>query len=242
METILDQETERALKMISTDRVRTNLLVKPEQRALAFLVQRIPSWISSDMLTFIGFLGSLTVMLGFILAAYIHKNYLLLGILGLMINWFGDSLDGRIAFYRKKSRKWYGFSLDLSVDWINIILIGWGYIIYAEGYWEMMGYGFVVFYGWAIINTLIKYKITGEYAIDPGLFGPTEGRILVSAILVLEVLIVGSIGYSLALLTAFIFVINIFDFRKLLRLADGKDIKKKEERKVTEKRLKEVSV
>ena len=226
METMIDQETENALKMIASDRVRSNLLKTPEQRMLAYLVQRVPSWISSDMLTFIGLLGSLTIMLSFILAAYIHKNLLLLGILGFTINWLGDSLDGRLAFYRKKSRKWYGFALDITIDWLSIIFVGWGYIIYTEGEWEVLGYGFVVLYGWSIINTLIKYKIIGEYAIDPGLFGPTEGRILISAILLTEVLVHGSIVYSLALLTVFILIINIFDSRKLLRLADEWDRKK----------------
>jgi hypothetical protein len=248
METIIDQETERTLKIISTDRVRTNLLKTPEQRALAFLVQRIPSWVNSDMLTFIGLLGSLSIMLSFILAAYVHPHWLLLGLFGFAINWFGDSLDGRLAFYRNKSRKWYGFALDITIDWLSILLVGWGYIIYTSGEWEVLGYGFVVLYGWSIINTLLKYKVTGEYAIDPGLFGPTEGRILLMGIFLAEVLFPGSIVWSLGLLTAFILSINIVDSRKLLRLADEADRKaklkekEKDERKPEEKAFKEVAV
>jgi phosphatidylglycerophosphate synthase len=68
------------------------------------------------MLTFIGVSGSLIVLSGFILAVYVHKNYLLLGVPGFVINWFGDSLDGRLAYFRKKPRKWYGFTLDLVTD------------------------------------------------------------------------------------------------------------------------------
>lgn len=55
--------TDEILKIISKDRIRTNLLRNSEQRALSYLVQRIPSWVFPDLLTFIGFLGSLTVLL-----------------------------------------------------------------------------------------------------------------------------------------------------------------------------------
>jgi hypothetical protein len=227
MKATFSEEIDKALKTISTDRIRTNLLRKPEQKTLAYLVTRIPSWVNSDMLTSVGLLGSLIVLLSFILAAYIHTNWLLLGLLGFLINWFGDSLDGRIAIYRNRSRKWYGFALDVITDWLGILLIGLGYIIYTSGPWEMLGYVFVVLYGWGILTTLLKYKITGEYAIDPGLFGPTEGRILVCLILFFEVLIPGSIIYTLGALTAFVFSINITDTAKLLRLADRRDKREK---------------
>jgi phosphatidylglycerophosphate synthase len=180
------------------------------------------------MLTFIGFMGSLIVMLSFILATYVNKDYLLLGILGFMINWFGDSLDGRLAYFRNQPRKWYGFSLDLTVDWLTTILIGCGYMIYTDGNWKILGFGFVVLYGWAIITTLLRYKATGKYTIDTGLFGPTEVRIIVSAILVVEVLLKGSIMYSAIFVCAILFLVNIFSTIKLLRLANALDIEEKE--------------
>ena len=229
MNSPLSGDTEEILKIISNDRIRTNLLRKVEQRALAFLVQRVPSWIYPDMLTLIGFIGSLIILIGFILATYFNRNFLLLGILGFATNWFGDSLDGRVAVYRNKSRKRYGFSLDVTMDWITTILIGWGYMIYAEGNWEMFGFGFVVMYGWAIITTLIRYKITGKYTIDSGLLGPTEVRIIVSAILVLEVLVEGSVLYFSALACAILFLVNVVDTLNLLRLTYKMDMAEKEE-------------
>jgi len=242
MNTLISRQEEKVLKSISTDRIRTNLLKTPEQKTLAFLVQRIPDWVSSDMLTFIGFLGSLTIMLSFILAAYIDRSFLLLGILGFIISWFGDSLDGRIAFYRRKPRKWYGFALDITIDWISIILIGWGYVIYSEGSWEVPGFGFVVLYGWAVINTLMKYKITGEYTIDPGLLGPTEARIILSGVLLSEVFIDNSMVYSISLLCLVLLIVNLIDTLKLLRLANDKDRKEKEEINEKEKTAVEAGV
>jgi phosphatidylglycerophosphate synthase len=218
------QKTDEVLESISQDRTRTNLLRKYEQRALAFLVQRIPSWISSDMLTAIGFFGGIIVFVSFILAAYLNRNYLLLGVLGFTIIWFGDSLDGRVAYYRNKPRKFYGFALDITMDWISIILIGCGYIVYSDGIWELLGYGFVAMYGWEMIIALMRYKITGKYSIDSGIFGPTEVRILISIIMVTEVLLPGSLIYSVVLLSAILLFSNIADTRKLLQIADGMDI------------------
>jgi len=215
------------LKIISRDRKRTNLLKNYEQKALATLVQRIPSWIHPDHLTLIGFFGSLTVLLSFILATYINRYYLLINILGFTLNWFGDSLDGRLAIYRNRSRKWYGFSLDLSVDWITTIVIGLGFVIYTEGVGELLGYGFVVLYGWAMITTLLRYKITGEYTIDSGLLGPTEVRIIISVILLTEVLVKDSIVMVSGLACIILLIVNIFDLLKLLKVAALRDEKEK---------------
>ncbi len=220
-------KTDKVLELITHDRVRTNLLRKYEQGAIAYLVMRIPAWISSNFLTAIGFLGSVIVFLSFVLALYLKDSYLLLGLLGFALSWFGDSLDGRLAYYRKKIRKWYGFALDITFDWIGIILIGCGFIIYVDGAWELLGYSFVIMYGWQMIISLMRYKITGKYSIDSGIFGPTEVRIIICVILVTEVLYKGSVNYFAAIVCAALFIIDITDTRKLLKMADQIDIQEK---------------
>jgi hypothetical protein len=153
----------------------------------------------------------------------------LLGIVGYAINWFGDSLDGRIAYYRQKSRKWYGFALDITTDWLGITLMGLGFMIYVSGPWKIIGFAFVVLYGWEMISTLLRYKITGKYTIDSGLFGPTEVRIAICLILLIEVLFKDSILYISLAATAILFIMNIVDTRKLLKLADECDIREKKQ-------------
>ncbi|MDR1006809.1 MAG: CDP-alcohol phosphatidyltransferase [Bacteroidales bacterium] len=212
-----------ALAKIATDRQRTNLLKKYEQNLIAFLVVRIPKFISSNTLTAIGLCGSIVTALGFILAKYVHPALLLLGIVGFAVNWFGDSLDGRLAYYRNKPRKWYGFSLDFVVDWLTIILIGLGYIVYVGGEWELLGFCFVVLYGWSMMMALLKYKITNKYEIDSGLFSPTEVRIVLCLILAAEVIWQGSIIFSSAFACVFLCIVNIIDFLKLLKSADQRD-------------------
>ena len=225
-----EKHTKEVLKTISKDRKRTNLLKKYEQMFIAFLVQKVPEWISSDMLTLIGFLGNFIVYISFLLAFYIDRWYLLLGVAGFFISWFGDSLDGRIAYYRNKPRKWYGFVLDLTVDWISTLFIGLGFMIYINNQYYLLGYAFVVLYGWEMITTLLRYKITGKYSIDSGLFGPTEVRILISILLIIEIFISGSIIYLAGIMITGLLIFNIIDFIKLLRLADARDIREKENR------------
>lgn len=218
------------LRNVFADRTRTNLLKKQEQQAISWLVQRIPQAVTSNMLTGIGFFGNLIVTASFILASYFSKNFLLLGLIGFFISWFGDSLDGRLAYYRNIPRKNYGFALDITIDWISIIFIGIGYTIYAPSAWELLGYGFVVMYGWEMIIALIRYKITGKYSIDAGIVGPTEVRIIIGLIMIAEVLLPGSLNYSAGFVVIVLFFINIFDTRRLLRVADEIDRKERREK------------
>lgn len=216
------------LKIISQDRERTNILKQLEQKALTFLVQCIPSWMTSDMLTAIGFSGSIIVLTGFVLATYFGEAYLLLGVLGYIISWFGDSLDGRVAYYRKQPRKWYGFTLDVTVDWLGVILMGLGFVIYVSSTFKIIGFLFVVLYGWEILTAQLRYKITGKYSIDSGLLGPTEVRIIISLILVSEVLLNGSIIYLSGIACVVLFIANILDTHKLLNAADIRDKEEKQ--------------
>ena len=227
MENKSNLSTNDVVKIIAEGRNRTNIFKTSEQKFIAYLVQRMPIWLSSDMLTAIGFLGSILTFASFLLAFYIHPTFLLLGVLGYFICWFGDSLDGRIAYYRHIPRKWYGYALDITVDWLGVILIGLGFVVYVDGAWEIVGFLFVVLYGWEMITTTVKYKITGKYSIDSGLFGPTEVRIILSLILIIEVLFHNSIQYISLVTTLLLLVSNIVDTTKLLKVADECDIKEK---------------
>ena len=216
-------DIDAVLKTIGQGRERTNILRKWEQRTIAYFVQRLPSWMTSNMLTGIGFFGSLVTFSSFVLAHYVHGYCLLIGVLGFFISWFGDSLDGRVAYYRNKPRKWYGFSLDFTIDWIGIVLMGMGFIVYVSDVWEIIGFLFVVLYGWEMMTALLRYKVTNKYSIDSGLLGPTEARVVISAILVLEVFVNTSIIYSSALACVILFISNIVETNRILKLADIQD-------------------
>lgn len=210
-------------KKLFADRKRTNILSEPEQRFITYLLPKIPNWISSDGLTAIGFLGSAMILVSFLLAEYVSVYYLLLGIVGFFVQWFGDSLDGRIAFYRNKSRKWYGFALDIIMDWVSTVLIGLGYVLYAPGDYKYSGFALVAMYGWAMIISQLRYKITDKYTIDAGLVGPTEIRVIISLVLLMEIFIPFSINYSVIGICIILFFINLGDTKKLLAMGDDRD-------------------
>lgn len=223
-----NQNKEGIIKKLFQDRKRTNILAVPEQYFISFLVKRVPEFLTPNGLTFVGLVGSFMVVAGFILAKYIDRDCLFISVFGLFVNWFGDSLDGRIAYYRNIPRKWYGFSLDIIMDWFSTVLIGLGYLMYAESEYKLIGFVFVVLYGWAMIVSQLRYKITDRYTIDAGLVGPTEVRVILAIVMIIEIVFYNTIQFFAGGMCIVLFIINIGDTRKLLKLGDIRD---QEERK-----------
>lgn len=211
-------------KSISQDRKRTNVLHTQELALIAYLVERIPRWVTSNMLTTIGLCGNLLVALFMLLGALTGESWwLLLTPLGFAINWFGDSLDGRLAYYRGKPRKWFGFCLDIVVDWIGIVAIGLGYYSYVAPEWKLVGFIFVALYGAEMIISQLRYKVTDRYSIDSGLLGPTEVRIILALLFSSEYFFPGSIQWIGLAISVVLLIAFLTDFAGLLALANERD-------------------
>ncbi|HQV66758.1 MAG: CDP-alcohol phosphatidyltransferase family protein [Saprospiraceae bacterium] len=213
---------------ITQGRKRTNILKNIEQKTIEALCKIMPSWMTSDMLTAIGFIGSILISVGLYFAKE-NKIYLIISIIAFAIQWFGDSLDGRLAYWRNTPRKWYGWALDITVDWISIGIIGFGFYYYFESY-KFIAFIFIFAYGWSMINALLRYKITNAYAIDTNLMGPTELRIIICIFIVLEyfisnTLIAFGLGGSLILI-----IFNFSDLMKILQEGNKKDATEKAEK------------
>jgi len=211
-------------KSISQDRKRTNVLHTQELALIAYLVERMPRWITSNMLTTIGLCGNLLVALFMLLGVLTGESWwLLLTPLGFAINWFGDSLDGRLAYYRGKPRKWFGFCLDIVVDWIGIVAIGLGYYSYVAPEWKLVGFIFVALYGAEMIISQLRYKVTDRYSIDSGLLGPTEVRIILALLFSSEYFFPGSIQWIGLAISVVLLIAFLTDFAGLLALANERD-------------------
>src|SRR5207249_10854812 len=92
---------------------------------LGWLVTKLPAAIKPDHLTLTGFIGA--VLCGSSYAAsWLSHNFLWLASAGLVINWFGDSLDGTLARFRKIERPRYGFFIDNATDLISQLCIFMG--------------------------------------------------------------------------------------------------------------------
>jgi phosphatidylglycerophosphate synthase len=97
------------------ERVNRGLVSVLEQLALIGVARRLPSAVKPDHLTALGFGSLLAVGLSYWYARYSAAG-LWLAILFLVLNWFGDSLDGTLARVRAKQRPRYGFYVDHVLD------------------------------------------------------------------------------------------------------------------------------
>ncbi|MBQ9411042.1 MAG: CDP-alcohol phosphatidyltransferase family protein [Bacteroidales bacterium] len=156
-------------------RIQTSILNPLEKKVLVWLAQRMPSWVTSDMLTLVGFLGALVMATGYALAN-LNLNWLWLSCLGLVINWFGDSLDGSLARVRNTQRKTYGFFIDHNVDVINetIMFVGVGLSPLVNMSFAMFA---LVAYFMLSIYVYIDCHLKGGMRLTYAGMGPTEFRL-----------------------------------------------------------------
>lgn len=161
-------------------RIQTSILSASEKKVLVWLAERMPSWVTSDMLTFVGFLGALVMATGYALSN-LNIHWLWLACLGLFINWFGDSLDGSLARVRNTQRKTYGFFIDHNVDVINetIMFIGVGCSPMVNMSFAMLA---LVGYFMLSIYVYIDCHLKGEMRLTYGGLGPTEFRIILALV------------------------------------------------------------
>ena len=96
-------------------RIHGSFLAGIEKRALVWMAERMPSWVSPDQLTVLGFAAQIGAGVCYALSGW-DSRLLLLGIVCLALNWFGDSLDGTLARVRQQQRPRYGFYVDHMID------------------------------------------------------------------------------------------------------------------------------
>jgi phosphatidylglycerophosphate synthase len=145
-----------------------------ERPALRWLSTALPGWVTPDMLTGFGFFGGLVAAGGYALAAD-EPSMLWVASLGIVINWFGDSLDGNVARARGIERPRYGFFLDNAVDVLEyaIFAVGMGLSGYVR--WELVLATLAAFYMMMLLG-LIKSRVTEVFQISFAGMGLTEVR------------------------------------------------------------------
>ena len=156
------------------ERVNDILLGPLERPALQWLAAHMPAWMTPDILTGIGTFGAVLIAVSYWLTNY-SEWFLWLASLGLVINWFGDSLDGTLARYRKIERPKYGFFIDHTVDALNetIIFLGFGLSSYLS--FEIACLALI---GYLLMSVLVYVTtaVSGVFKISYGKLGPTEIR------------------------------------------------------------------
>jgi archaetidylinositol phosphate synthase len=170
---------------ISLERWNEGFFRPLERPALSWLAPRLPRWVTPDFLTFVGVVGAVVTFLGYAFSGT-HPLLLWLAMLGLVINWFGDSLDGTLARFRKIERPRYGYFLDNAIDCIAALLLALG--IGISGYIRF-DLCFMALSAYMMMSalTFLRTNVTGEFHISYAGLGPTELRV---AFVVLNLLII----------------------------------------------------
>jgi archaetidylinositol phosphate synthase len=165
-----------ATTFASARRINRSLTASAEKKVLTWMAERAPAWVTSDRLTALGLMAQIGAGLSYALSRY--NEWALLGvILCLVLNWFGDSMDGTLACVRNQQRPRYGFYVDHIVDIFGATAL-------------MCGLGFSGFVHWPVaVAMLIGFLLLSAesylatytlscFQMSQGIFGPTEIRIL----------------------------------------------------------------
>ena len=160
-------------------RVNQALTAAIEKRALQWMAARMPHWATSDQLTLLGILAQIGAGIGYALARYNH-HALVLVIVGIVLNWFGDSMDGTLARVRCQQRPRYGFYVDHMVDVFGSIAMMTGLALSGFAHWQIAMAMLIAFLLLSSESYLATYTL-GRFELSQGIFGPTEIRLLLIA-------------------------------------------------------------
>lgn len=213
-------------------RIQTSILNAAEKKTLVWMAERIPQSINSDHMTKIGFLGALISAAGYILSNW-NANYLWIASFGLILNWYGDSLDGTLARVRNAQRPIYGFFIDHNVDALTILVICIGaglspYVKFSTALLVLAAYLLLSIY------TYINTYLIGEFKITYSKLGPTEFRLVIILINTLFIYVparhftyMGAtfsvfdvIGCAVAIILFTIYLVTFFQDRKKFETID----------------------
>lgn len=159
-------------------RINTGVFAAIEKRTLIWIAERLPRWVNSDHLTLLALL-SMALAGGAFWAARYWLPALGFVIVALILNWFGDSLDGTVARVRKHERPRYGFYVDHVLDIVGITLLVGGLTL--SGFMTpLIAMAFLVAYLLVAAEVFLATAVNGQFRMSFLNVGPTELRILLA--------------------------------------------------------------
>ncbi len=172
--------THAAMLEMTTKREIRGLTARAEKKVLLWLAARLPGWVTSDLLTLVGFLGTLGAGLAYWQAGY-EPLFLHAVNLCLFVNWYGDSLDGTLARYRNAQRPRYGYYVDHIADTFGVAALLAG--LAASGLMSVaVAGGLLVAYYLVSIEMYLATHSLGVLRIGQAGIGGTELRLLLMAL------------------------------------------------------------
>ena len=156
-------------------RINTSWVIPVERPLVAWLAARLPASVKPDHLTLIGFIGALVCGIAYG-ASWLSLDLLWVASAGLVVNWFGDSLDGTLARFRKIERPRYGFFIDNTTDLLSQLCVFLGLGASPFMRFDVACLGLAGFYMISFFN-LVKSIDTNVIKIGFYGIGPTEIRL-----------------------------------------------------------------
>ena len=163
----------------SARRINQSLTASIEKRALLWMAERAPQWLSSDQLTLLGLAAQIAAGLFYVLTRY-SRYALILVVLCIALNWLGDSMDGTLARVRWQQRPRYGFYVDHMVDIFGSVALMAGLGCSGLLHWPTAIAMLIAFLILSSESYLATYTLSC-FQLSQGIFGPTEIRILLIA-------------------------------------------------------------
>ncbi len=225
----------------NANRIQTSILNGLEKKALVWMAERQPGWVTSDFLTYLGVAAAVLYAL-FCWLANFNVNFFWASSFCLVLNWYGDSLDGTLARVRNTQRPKYGFFIDHSLDALTTCLFCIGL-----GLSPLMGLSISLFilagYLCMSIYTYLSTIIMGQFRLTYGGLGPTEVRLVIIGVCILYIYnpfgnlsfdfcgsqwsVFDCIGALVAVILFSIYIISLaVDLRKLAKIDPPKPFKK----------------
>lgn len=156
-------------------RLQQSVLAGSEKRLLIWIAERTPSWIHPDYLTVFGFVAQLMAGVSYALARSSQLG-LASAIVFLILNWFGDSMDGTLARVRQQQRPRYGFYVDHMLDSVGAVALMAG-LASSEYMSPLIAIALLVMFLLLSIQSYLATYALGEFRMSFWSFGPTELRL-----------------------------------------------------------------
>jgi archaetidylinositol phosphate synthase len=158
-----------------TVRVHHAVTASAEKRLLIWMAERLPEWVNSDHLTSLGAVALLGVGACF----WLGGKALALVIPLLVLNWFGDSLDGTLARVRNRQRPRYGYYVDHVLDAVGFVAL-FGGLVLGGHMSSVLGLGFLATYFLLVVEVALATHARGTFRMSAWGMGPTELRIVLA--------------------------------------------------------------
>jgi phosphatidylglycerophosphate synthase len=159
-------------------REHRSFLAHREKQFLIWTAQRLPQWLHSDHLTCLALAAMVLAGGGYWLLRWDTRAVWLV-VASLVLNWFGDSLDGTLARVRRVERPRYGYYVDHVLDIVGTALLLGGLAL--SGYMNpVIALSVLVVYLLVTGEVFLATTTRGVFKMSSFGLGPTELRILLA--------------------------------------------------------------